>query len=313
MAEIKISCPHCSQHIQCDDSYCDKQIDCPSCQQPIFVTSAKTPKQKSHKNVVAKITAENRAFFEKLDSECKGITIQYSAKEKIYAAAFSMVLVVAFLFFGTIGAGYFGNHVVPAVKNFNIGNLVPAAFKKVTVHGTVYVKLNSGESVPLSMVTVAVYDDEFISNKMVTLNQQITKEKQSSESKDILEGNVRVETMLALNNGLNLWGGAVVIAETDKDGKFTVTLPRTGHYSFFAISDRNAPANRERYFFFRRGNLDTAFGTYTADLNNEFEEVGKFTEGWTDETLNSFDDQTLFNAVVYSIMTREYGLQDVSN
>lgn len=32
MAEIKISCPQCEQHIQCDDSYGGRQINCPQCQ-----------------------------------------------------------------------------------------------------------------------------------------------------------------------------------------------------------------------------------------------------------------------------------------
>jgi hypothetical protein len=37
MAEIKISCSHCSQHIQCDESYGGQQIKCPSCSQPLLI------------------------------------------------------------------------------------------------------------------------------------------------------------------------------------------------------------------------------------------------------------------------------------
>lgn len=40
MAEIKISCPHCGQHIQCDDGYLGVQIPCPSCGQQFVVQQA---------------------------------------------------------------------------------------------------------------------------------------------------------------------------------------------------------------------------------------------------------------------------------
>ena len=31
MSDIKFACPHCSQHIVCDEDYCDATIDCPAC------------------------------------------------------------------------------------------------------------------------------------------------------------------------------------------------------------------------------------------------------------------------------------------
>ena len=37
MAEIKVSCEHCGQHIQCDERYCGSQINCPTCKQSFFV------------------------------------------------------------------------------------------------------------------------------------------------------------------------------------------------------------------------------------------------------------------------------------
>jgi len=37
MAEIKVSCPQCGQHIQCDESYGGKQINCPKCQKALIV------------------------------------------------------------------------------------------------------------------------------------------------------------------------------------------------------------------------------------------------------------------------------------
>jgi len=37
MAEIKVSCPHCNQHIQCDEGYRGMEIACPGCQQAISI------------------------------------------------------------------------------------------------------------------------------------------------------------------------------------------------------------------------------------------------------------------------------------
>jgi hypothetical protein len=31
MSEFKFSCPHCDQHLQCDDQYSGRQIQCPGC------------------------------------------------------------------------------------------------------------------------------------------------------------------------------------------------------------------------------------------------------------------------------------------
>src|SRR5439155_23189185 len=37
MREIKFACPHCSQHIACDEAYCGYQIPCPACQGGLIV------------------------------------------------------------------------------------------------------------------------------------------------------------------------------------------------------------------------------------------------------------------------------------
>jgi hypothetical protein len=37
MSEIKFACPHCSQHIACDDLYCGERIDCPGCRRELFI------------------------------------------------------------------------------------------------------------------------------------------------------------------------------------------------------------------------------------------------------------------------------------
>jgi hypothetical protein len=37
MREVKFACPHCSQHIACDEGYCAYQIRCPSCEGGLIV------------------------------------------------------------------------------------------------------------------------------------------------------------------------------------------------------------------------------------------------------------------------------------
>ncbi len=31
MSEFKFNCPHCDQHLQCDEQYSGRQIQCPGC------------------------------------------------------------------------------------------------------------------------------------------------------------------------------------------------------------------------------------------------------------------------------------------
>ena len=37
MSEIKFACPHCRQHIACDDAYFGEKINCPGCERELFV------------------------------------------------------------------------------------------------------------------------------------------------------------------------------------------------------------------------------------------------------------------------------------
>jgi hypothetical protein len=37
MSEIKFACPHCDQHIACDDLYCGERIACPGCNGILFI------------------------------------------------------------------------------------------------------------------------------------------------------------------------------------------------------------------------------------------------------------------------------------
>jgi hypothetical protein len=39
MSEFKFSCPHCDQHLQCDEQYSGRQIQCPGCDHLIRIPS----------------------------------------------------------------------------------------------------------------------------------------------------------------------------------------------------------------------------------------------------------------------------------
>src|SRR5579859_5255548 len=37
MSDFKFSCPHCTQHLLCDESFSGRQIQCPHCQHLIVI------------------------------------------------------------------------------------------------------------------------------------------------------------------------------------------------------------------------------------------------------------------------------------
>jgi hypothetical protein len=39
MSEFKFNCPHCDQHLQCDEQYSGRQIQCPGCDHLICIPS----------------------------------------------------------------------------------------------------------------------------------------------------------------------------------------------------------------------------------------------------------------------------------
>src|SRR5690242_18712414 len=43
MADIKFACPHCSQHITCDELWGGHQLDCPNCKNPLSVPAKAAP------------------------------------------------------------------------------------------------------------------------------------------------------------------------------------------------------------------------------------------------------------------------------
>jgi hypothetical protein len=40
MSEFKFECPHCQQHLQCDEGLSGRQIQCPKCQHLIRIPAA---------------------------------------------------------------------------------------------------------------------------------------------------------------------------------------------------------------------------------------------------------------------------------
>ena len=48
MAEIKVSCSQCGQHIQCDEAYRGTQINCPKCNTPLLIPAAEQTAKTGH-------------------------------------------------------------------------------------------------------------------------------------------------------------------------------------------------------------------------------------------------------------------------
>ena len=40
MSDFKFRCPHCDQHLQCDEQFSGRQIQCPACHHLIRIPSA---------------------------------------------------------------------------------------------------------------------------------------------------------------------------------------------------------------------------------------------------------------------------------
>jgi hypothetical protein len=37
MSQHKFACPHCQQHLQCDEQFCGREIQCPACHHLIHI------------------------------------------------------------------------------------------------------------------------------------------------------------------------------------------------------------------------------------------------------------------------------------
>src|SRR5947207_12188680 len=51
MSEFKFSCPHCKQHLECDERFSGKQIQCPACNHLVTVPVSPAKQAEGHKTV----------------------------------------------------------------------------------------------------------------------------------------------------------------------------------------------------------------------------------------------------------------------
>src|SRR5262245_42802818 len=54
MADIKFACPHCSQHITCDELWGGHQLECPNCKNPLTVPAKAAPAASAAASLVPK-------------------------------------------------------------------------------------------------------------------------------------------------------------------------------------------------------------------------------------------------------------------
>ena len=129
MAEIKFSCEHCGQHIQCNKSYHGKQINCPNCQHGILVPTVNgknPPKKKSHREIVAEISAANRFQNSETDEDkeilasnkiVEAKVFRIRMRERIFVILFLFTAVTVLVSVSIFGIGYFRNHTIPFVES----------------------------------------------------------------------------------------------------------------------------------------------------------------------------------------------------
>lgn len=166
---MKASCKKCGGHVSYDpDQYAGKVVDCPHCNVKLRLPAA-TQKQKQESSTKPNSGPHRSAA---PHSEPTSFDNQASGNDRSkfsWVALAGVAILISTLF------KYFSTH--------DWHTLIPASFKEVQMDGTLYVKLNSGDSVPLSMVKVAVYEEGFISNKMATINAMIMEGKRNLPAK----------------------------------------------------------------------------------------------------------------------------------
>lgn len=64
MSEIKFACPHCSQHIACDDAYCGERINCPGCSRALLIPprTAFIPLPAGNLNVIPPVALREQPY-----------------------------------------------------------------------------------------------------------------------------------------------------------------------------------------------------------------------------------------------------------
>ena len=64
MSEVKFACPHCAQHILCDDAWCANPIACPACGKELFVPRLATFPQTQPGKLALAVPVAAKARFE---------------------------------------------------------------------------------------------------------------------------------------------------------------------------------------------------------------------------------------------------------
>jgi hypothetical protein len=169
---------------------------------------------------------------------------------------------------------------------------------EVGITGTLYVKLKSAENVRLSMVTVAAYDEQYLTERGTPVALEVAQ--------------AEVNLKFGLNAIKNSWYGAICTAQTDIDGKFQLRFPHAGNVAFFAFAKRQTPSWNEPYLFFKRMKFDDT-GDYTIEINNNDDTISDYTSDWDDEyktvKFNETSDFIWQRDMLVRIMRANYGLQ----
>ena len=97
MAEIKLDCPHCGQHLEGDEELCGQKINCPSCNGEIIIPAKQAPRPAAKIARVATSAPPPPAAAPSPDEEREVFALKPTAKAFLGEIILGILLIPVFL------------------------------------------------------------------------------------------------------------------------------------------------------------------------------------------------------------------------
>jgi hypothetical protein len=312
MPEFKFSCPQCSQHIQCDDSYAGVQINCPSCNQAIVVPQAPgaqaappvapPPPPLSRPGPGSRIPVTGQRF----------AGAQMPAPKKSNTLRNVLVITaVIIVFAGVAAGGWFGYSKYKAKQALKKGNPAAMVATPTTAQSTsaldllakvqgAYTNLNS---LKVSGATIMILDMSQLT--MADMNPNAKKSANNSKRGNIpkaITNTVEVSLKLERPNLYCIQGTALM-----KMGRMSMTNTMAAwsagdtNYSFMVMGGgayKNYTTVQDRTTALMSGGQPNVLAMVIASLffNDGSTNLGKFVQDWgqtEDDSVNGQDCATV--------------------
>ncbi|MDA1044184.1 MAG: PH domain-containing protein [Verrucomicrobia bacterium] len=97
MAEIKLDCPHCGQHLEGDEELCGQKINCPSCNGEIIIPAKSAPRSDAKVARVTTSAPPPPAAVQNSDEEREVFALKPTAKAFLGEIMLGILLIPVFL------------------------------------------------------------------------------------------------------------------------------------------------------------------------------------------------------------------------